>query len=837
MSDCFRIGNNRSFFFLQFNGWFGNIFLFHYGSRHFIPGCTSFRLKAVKQYEGINFLPYPFFQRNKPYVKNKALQVRNGGNDTSNRIIDAAIQQVVIRSGFYLDCQDTQPAHVFFNGKFQFTFNIREPANANLSYSNYGIDKDEVDEFEINGSVGYYQKSGDNKAMLQWINLAQQLANHPTDDSIYEQICELVDIDEYCNFMAAGCYIGCSDWLTNCNNVKGFRSRADGGKFHLVLMDQDQGFEFTDMLSRLPSHLNDSRFSTGRNFIIDPFLNMLKYEPFRRRFIDAFCLVAGSIFEPERCRAIITEMASTTETALSWEGRSPWGSANNLINKITSNSQRSARINSLVNYLQLEQPYSINLSSNIPEATLLVNDQEVPTGRFSGTLFPPATITAKAPAGYHFTGWKTNGDPVTKRCIFDLNSQWIYYDQGSLDGMDWKASSYSISGWKSAKGPFGYGNVGIEAGTGDYTTTLDYGDNSNNKRPTYYFRRNFYITEKIDETVDVYSLTYYVDDGCVIYVNGQELTRYHMPEGTPTYATYSTTYEGSQAYSATVIIPPSMLKSGSNIITVEVHNTSATSSDIYWGAILNYGSYSVASEEQVLPLEQMIEQDIHEVTAQFQRLEDKELQNDWIELYNTTDFTLNAAGLYLSDKVNNPYKYQVPSSSALDINTIIPPHGHLVLWADKLDPYTQLHTPFKLSNQDGEAIVLNSSEEFVAANPDFFAAHPELRTFTDIITYNTHAGDQSVGRYPDGADTFYLMQRPTIGNTNSLRTYDLVMSTDQDVHTGIGQPAEPAGDEMAAISGYYTISGLYLGNDRCVLRPGIYIVRLTTGEGKKMIIK
>ncbi|MBR4534203.1 MAG: lamin tail domain-containing protein [Bacteroidaceae bacterium] len=827
-------------------------------SRHFSP--SSFRIKAVKQYEGNNFLPYPFFPANKPYIKNKSLQVRNGGNDTNSRILDAAIQQIIIRSGFYLDCQDTQPAHVFFNGVFQYTYNIREPANKNLCYSNYGIDKDEVDEFEINAVQGYYQKSGDNQAMMQWISLAQQLANKPSDHSIYEKICELVDIDEYTNFMAAGCYIGCSDWLTNCNNVKGFRSQAEGGKFHLVLMDQDAGFAYTDMISRLQSHLSDSRYSTGRSYLIDIFLNMLKYEPFKKRLIDAYCIVGGSIFTPERSNAIVNEMANLSSTALSWEGHSPWGSANSLISRFNNSSDRNARFNSLRNYLKLSEPYTVNLSSELPSATLRINGQEVPTGHFSGPLFAPINIQVEAPAGYRFAGWKSDGTFTNQRDLINLSTKWSYYDQGSLDGEDWTSVSYSTSGWQSAEGPYGYGTVGIEPGTGDYTTTLDYGGDSSNKRPTYYFRRNIYLNDPLKEGLDALQLTYYVDDGCVIYVNGTELTRYHMPEGTPTYNQYSTTYEGNTAYAATVSIPLSMLRLGKNVIAVEVHNTSASSSDIYFGAELSQGTFQVVDAGPEVSLEELGDVGTYGLVALFEPVADEERltelaapikvnevgagnsvfindyfkKNDWFELYNPTDIDLNVAGLYVSDTHKDPYKYQIPTTSP--INTIVPAHGHLILWADKLEDKSQLHTPFKLSNTYGSVVVVTSSDEFVAANEEFFQQHPKLRTFSDVLTYEGHDGDQSVGRYPDGANTFYLMQRPTPGKPNSLRTYDEVIGTDKGIPTDIRQDEELASNPAdSEISGYYTISGIYLGTDPKALRPGIYVIRFRSGVSKKWI--
>jgi len=770
-------------------------------SRHFSP-ASSFRLKGAKYYLGNNYFPYPVF-KDKPFIKNKVLQIRNGGNDNNCRIRDAAIHQMVIESGFYLDCQACQPAHIFINGTYKFMFNIREPNNKNLGYSNYGIDNDEMDQFEINGSKGYQQKTGDDVAFRRWMTLAQQLAADPTNEGIYQEICELVDIDEYTNYMAAECYIGSGDWLTNSNNVKGFRARDDG-KFHLVMMDVDAGFGSTSMLSNLSGSLNDSRYDTRHNFLIEIFLNMLKHAGFKRRFVDAYSIVNASVFTPERAKEVTQRMASLSETALSFDGQSPWNSANSLANSISSTSNRLARMNTLRSYLGLSNPYIVSLSSNLPSARLLLNGQEIPQNYFSGNIYPPATLKAQAPAGYRFTGWKADGVFSASETTIALDDTWQYYDQGSLDGKSWKAASYNTSGWKSGTGPFGYGTVGIEAGKGDYNTTIDYGSNSSQKRPTYYFRK----TVKLNSTPtadDIYRLTYYVDDGCIIYVNGTEVERYHMPDGTPTYNTYSTTYEGSQAYSATITLDNALLHAGENIIAVEVHNTSASSSDIFWGATLLHDSSAAITDSAEITLDDLGTTGTYGIVAQFERIDDAELlaelatpvkvnevsagnsvfigdafkKNDWLELFNPTDTDLDAAGLYLSDDLNDPFKFQIPIGSAL--NTIIPAQGHLILWADKLEPVSQLHTNFKLGNEDDQMVLVTSSDEFVTVNKPYFDKHPSLRTFADALIYVAHKGDESVGRYPDGSNTFYRMTRPTIQRQNALHSYDEAVGTDEGI--------------------------------------------------------
>lgn len=387
----------------------------------------SFKVRANKVFESQNFLDYQFFP-SKPYLKHKTLQIRNGGNDSWARFKDPALQMIIARSGIYVDWQDYVPVQHFINGKYAGLINMREPNNKHYAYSNYGYDDEELDQFEMSPDSNYVQNCGTDEAFLRWYKLSSTCG---TDDKAYEEICQLVDIDEYCNYMAIEFYLGGSDWPQN--NVKGFRSRIDGGKFHFVLFDLDGTFATTspfekfagkqnytfDYLYGIDSSGNDI---TGKRLkqeikFVTIFKNMLANTSFRRKFIDCFCLVAGSVFETSRCDAIITELANRVRSAqqisseVYGDGSSPDGTANDLKAKLKSRA--STLISALKSYspmrLAATSSKFVNLSSNVSGAGILLNDIPVPTGKLSGTVFFPAVIKAVAPAGYKFEGWKSNG--------------------------------------------------------------------------------------------------------------------------------------------------------------------------------------------------------------------------------------------------------------------------------------------------------------------------------------------------------------------------------------------------------------------------------------------
>ena len=737
----------------------------------------SFKLKAGKIYEGNNSIDYPFFA-NKPYLKHKTLQIRNGGNDTDCRIKDAALQEIVHRSGLDVDGQSTQPVAHFINGQYVSMLNMREPNNKHFAYANYGIDTNEMDQFEMSPDSGYVQMEGDREAFLEWYALSANAANEAT----YEEIRNLVDIDEYINYMAVEFYLGGNDWPQN--NIKGFRPRTEDGRFRFVMFDLDGTLATTSPFYTFEgkqTYTFDYIYDLGGRLteeieMVTIFLNMLNNDSFRKQFIDTYCLVAGSVFEPERCNAIIDEMAARIAPALAFDGRSPYGTANQLKSALAN--RQGSMIQALIDYwrmgLSSDMQQAVSISANVDDVSLRVNDMEIPTDKFSGTLFAPITLKAEPKAGYRFVGWSSEST-TTMATLVGSDATWNYYDQGSLDGKNWTSTTYSTATWNSGKAPLGY-YTGDSNNSRGYNTTLDYGTDASSKRPTYYFRTKFTLS-KAPVASDVFQFHYIVDDGMVIYVNGKEAARYLMPDGTISYSTYATSHANGNPDQGILTLDASLFKKGTNVIAVEVHNNNGTSSDIYFSGELTQATTSSSAENIVCEdMEYALPQGSHTLVALYEPLTEEEMaehamrpvrinelsadnsiyvneyykKNDWIELYNTTDEPIDVAGMYLSDDLDTPTKYQIEGG----VNTVIEPHSYLIIWADKLMTFTQLHAPFKLAAEGGY-VTLTAAD----------------LSWGDTIYYEPHLGIESVGLYPDGSNDVYVMTTPTIAKTNIINSY------------------------------------------------------------------
>lgn len=162
-----------------------------------------------------------------------------------------------------------------------------------------------------------------------------------------------------------------------------------------------------------------------------------------------------------------------------------------------------------------------------------------------------------------------SGEGPTTNIVIAAGSEWTYLDDGSDQGGAWAQAGFDDSAWKTGKAQLGYGD-------GDERTVLSFGPRSSSKYPTYYFRSVFLI-ENADR-IERVTMNLLRDDGAIVYINGEEVHRVSMPAGPVNYRTYATS---AAEYSwQSVSIPPSVLRTGDNLIAVEVHQGNARSSDL-----------------------------------------------------------------------------------------------------------------------------------------------------------------------------------------------------------------------------------------------------------------
>ena len=115
--------------------------------------------------------------------------------------------------------------------------------------------------------------------------------------------------------------------------------------------------------------------------------------------------------------------------------------------------------------------------------------------------------------------------------------------------------------------------------------------------------------------------------------------------------------------------------------------------------------------------------------------------DDWLELYNPSDSAVVLTGLYLSDKEDNPTKWQFPD------NTEIAANGYLIVWLDEdhddEEATEGLHANFKLS-KSGELVLFVDSDT-------------EGNEVLDSVVFGEQETDTAYGRLPNGTGDFQVV--------------------------------------------------------------------------------
>lgn len=125
--------------------------------------------------------------------------------------------------------------------------------------------------------------------------------------------------------------------------------------------------------------------------------------------------------------------------------------------------------------------------------------------------------------------------------------------------------------------------------------------------------------------------------------------------------------------------------------------------------------------------------------------------NDWLELYNISNTSINLNGYFLSDRKSMPTKFRFP-------NVSISANDYLIIWVDKDSTQNSLHTNFKLSA---------SSEQVYLFNPD--------TNLIDYVHFYNMQADESIARTTDGNGPFKVMN-PSFNSSNGSHSAGLVIN-------------------------------------------------------------
>lgn len=144
---------------------------------------------------------------------------------------------------------------------------------------------------------------------------------------------------------------------------------------------------------------------------------------------------------------------------------------------------------------------------------------------------------------------------------------------------------------------------------------------------------------------------------------------------------------------------------------------------------------------------------VNEVVAtNTEGITDEEGKNeDWVEIYNNSDESIDLSGFYLTDTYGLSRQWQIPSG------TVISAREYLVIWCDDDEDDGPLHTNFKLSSS-GEGVYM------------YATLSDDIDILVSSLIFPELEANQAYGRLHDGGNTVGYLETPTPSASNKVNS-------------------------------------------------------------------
>jgi hypothetical protein len=682
----------------------------------------SLALISREQYgeAGIN---YSFFS-DKNISSFKSLVLRNSGNDFPYTMLrDGFIQNILI-GRMDIDYQSYQPTIVFLNGEYWGILNLREKLNEHYVESNYGINSDSVSVIDCYTPDNHYS------------NLLNFIENHSlSDQANFDYVNTQMDVNEYLNYYIFNTFVDNEDWPQN--NIKLWRENNATGRWRWMLFDTDYGFGLFSPLKRQNLLPNLSYSEPSRKLIIA----LMQNQNFKNEFIQRFAAHLNTTFEPNREIGILDSIVNIIDDKMprhiaKWEdpySYEYWQSNLTVMRKFAVDRipDMTAQI---VKYFGLTGTYHLESSVSGPGMGKIKLCGADITNATQNTYFNdvPVRLEAIPEPGYKFAAWTgevtSTSNPVSLTFSSDVTIQ------ANFELADTLKNIYINE--------IAAGNTGItdeQNEQEDWIEIYNANDFALNIGGLY-ISDSLNMPLKCQISKDFPELTTIPPQGHLV------LWADNDPEQGALHLGFKLNSDGEEVCLAQKIGAGTVIL---NFIHFDDQFANTTygrypdGSDTWRYEVPTIGSTNKVREISGLYINEFCASNTTIIPDENGHFE------DWIEIYNTNDTSVDIGGLFITDSLGFPTKYRIPTTSP--DSTTIPSHGYLLLWADNKEDKGILHLGFKLG-KEGEKIGL---------------ARYDGKNFMDSLTYGNQYSNSSSSRYPDG-NKKWVYAPSTPGKTNIL---------------------------------------------------------------------
>jgi len=393
----------------------------------------SLRIQAKGKF-GMESMDYPLLA-DKPYIESfKGFNLRNGGNAYwDNRFHDALIERTTRNTN--VDYMSYAPAIVFLNGEYWGFMEIRENLDQHYIANNHDISASDATVVSAN-YLGFNVINGSPDSFYELHELAT--LNDPQNDNYFENIAQLLDVENYADYIIAQTYWANGDWSNGWqNNTKLWHDDRPEGKWRFMLMDMDFGMGLAGA-SPYDDYINTAG---DEGYLTDQLFGALIQNPeFRNYFINRYADLINTEFQIDKVTAMAHEMRDEVEPVFQRHAQR-WGTDSNALNGTLEGRLDWAELrvqggrDVVENHFDL--PYQVDITLDIMPAgagrihisTIEPNEAEYP---WTGVYFNgnPVKISVVENPGFTFTHWLANGvfntDTQVREHIINFDEDLIF---------------------------------------------------------------------------------------------------------------------------------------------------------------------------------------------------------------------------------------------------------------------------------------------------------------------------------------------------------------------------------------------------------------------------
>ena len=236
---------------------------------------------------------------------------------------------------------------------------------------------------------------------------------------------------------------------------------------------------------------------------------------------------------------------------------------------------------------------------------------------------------------------------------------WRYESSGQDLGSAWRSPGYDDTGWSNGVALFGAEDPGVYPWP--LLTPLSLRATNGAPILTYYFRTPFTVADKT--AITSLRVEAYVDDGAVWHLNGREGGRLRISGNIPVDGVTNSVLAQSpnnEGQAAIVTLPLTNIVTGENLLAVEVHQSSATSTDVVFGMALSTVTSVTNGPVLHTPIVQPggVEVTLEGISGRNYALDFSTNLVNWAPLTTWTNFTGSALHLDTAADVNGNRFYR-----------------------------------------------------------------------------------------------------------------------------------------------------------------------------------